>query len=242
MIQAYQALNIYSSAINCCQVSRQIRAPPAPHGRGSKVRTLEGNTMDTSQLFITWTPDALTAGAGLLVVRLVLGLTLAAHGAQNILGWFGGYGIAGTGGFFEQIGFRPGRLFAATAGLTELVGGLLVALGLLGPVGPALIVSVMIVAMASVHWRNGFFMATSGIEYTLVNAAGAVALGLVGPGVFSLAALLGLESLWAPRVAWGVLAPGVAEPGRGHRRRRPEPRGPADRARGIRGRAVGGMR
>jgi putative oxidoreductase len=166
--------------------------------------------METTQILTSWTPDAFTVSAGLLVVRLVLGLTLAAHGAQKLFGWFGGYGIAGTGGFFEQIGFRPGSLFAWAAGLSELGGGLLVALGLLGPVGPALIVSVMIVATASVHWRNGFFMATNGIEFTLVIAAAAVALGLAGPGVFSLDALLGLGSLWAPRVAWPALALGIA--------------------------------
>src|ERR1041384_2571298 len=107
-------------------------------------RIKEKALMETTQILNSWTPDVFTVGAGLLVARLALGLTLAAHGAQKLFGWFGGYGIAGTGGFFEQIGFRPGRLFAATAGLTELAGGLLVALGLLGPVGPALIVSVMI--------------------------------------------------------------------------------------------------
>ena len=73
---------------------------------------------------------------GLLVARMVLGLLIAAHGAQKLFGWFGGYGLAGTGGFFEQLGFRPGRFFAATAGTTEVVGGLLVAFGLLGPIGP----------------------------------------------------------------------------------------------------------
>ena len=68
---------------------------------------------------------------GLLILRLVVGLVLAAHGAQKLLGWFGGYGIAGTGQFLEQLGFRPGRFHAAQAGLAEVGGGLLLALGLL---------------------------------------------------------------------------------------------------------------
>src|SRR5205823_3541045 len=83
---------------------------------------------------------------GLLVARLVLGLLMAAHGAQKLFGWFGGYGLTGTAGFFEQLGFRPGRLFAAAAAVGEVVSGVLVALGLFGPVGPALMLSVMIVA------------------------------------------------------------------------------------------------
>src|SRR5689334_24478826 len=93
---------------------------------------------------------------GLLMVRVVVGLLMAGHGSQKLFGWFGGYGLSGTGGFFEGLGFRPGRLFAAAAGAAELVGGLLVALGLLGPVGPALILSVMLVAAVSVHWHGVF--------------------------------------------------------------------------------------
>src|SRR6185436_14398725 len=93
--------------------------------------------------------------AGLLIVRLVFGLLMAAHGSQKLFGWFGGYGLAGTAGFFEQLGFRPGKLFAGAAAGTEIVAGLLVAAGLLGPLGPALIVSVMIVAAATVHWKGG---------------------------------------------------------------------------------------
>ena len=69
---------------------------------------------------------------GLLVARLVFGITMSAHGAQKLFGWFGGYGISGTGQFFESIGFRPGRVLAIAAGLGEVAGGLLVALGLLG--------------------------------------------------------------------------------------------------------------
>ena len=91
---------------------------------------------------------------GLLVARVVLGGLMAAHGTQKLFGWFGGYGLAGTGGFLESLGFRPGRLFAALASAGELVGGSLLAAGLFGPVGPAMMLSVMIVAAVSVHWRQ----------------------------------------------------------------------------------------
>src|SRR5437762_3853582 len=91
---------------------------------------------------------------GLLIARLVFGLMMAAHGAQKLFGWFGGHGLAGTAGFLEALGFRPGRAFATTASVSEFGSGLLVALGLFGPVGPALMLSVMIVAAVSVHLKN----------------------------------------------------------------------------------------
>ncbi|HEX6216450.1 MAG TPA: DoxX family protein [Vicinamibacterales bacterium] len=144
---------------------------------------------------------------GLLIARMVLGLLMAAHGTQKLFGWFGGYGLAGTGGFFEQLGFRPGRFFAAAAGTTEVLGGLLVATGLLGPLGPALIVSVMVVAIATVHWPHGLFAQNNGIETPLLYAVGAVALALTGPGAYSLDALLRLS--WSGEIAWIALALGV---------------------------------
>src|SRR4051794_10124422 len=101
--------------------------------------------------------------AGLLVVRVVFGLLMAAHGAQKLLGWFGGYGLTGTGHFFEGLGFRPGRFFATLASGAEVVSGLLVALGLFGPAGPAVMLSVMIVAAITVHWAHGVFSTTNGI-------------------------------------------------------------------------------
>jgi putative oxidoreductase len=153
--------------------------------------------------------DLATISAGLLLGRLVLGLLMAAHGAQKLFGWLGGHGLAGTGGFFESLGFRPGRTFALAAGLAEFGGGLLVALGLLGPVGPALIVSVMIVAGLVVHRSGGLFAMTNGIELPLLYTAGAVTLALTGPGAWSLDALLGLQALWTPGVEWGVIALGI---------------------------------
>jgi putative oxidoreductase len=153
--------------------------------------------------------DLATASLGLLVARLVLGLLMAAHGSQKLFGWFGGYGLAGTGGFFESLGFRPGRAFAAAAAVTEVVSGLLVALGFLGPIGPALIISVMIVAAMSVHWAHGLFATTNGIEVPLLFATGGLALALTGPGAYSLDALLGLTGLWTPEVAWIAIAVGV---------------------------------
>ena len=93
--------------------------------------------------------------AGLLIVRLVFGLLMAAHGAQKLFGWFGGYGLTAVSGYFETMGYRPGRLFAATAGASEVVGGLLIAGGFFGPVGPALVLAVMIVAIFAVHIQHG---------------------------------------------------------------------------------------
>lgn len=148
--------------------------------------------------------------SGLLAARLIIGPLMAAHGAQKLFGWFGGYGVAGTAGFFETLGFRPGRLYASLAGVAELGGGLLVAVGLLGPVGPALLVAVMLAAAVSVHWANGVFAASNGIELPLVYGAAALALGLAGPGRYSADALLGWTSLWTPALVWGMLGAGIA--------------------------------
>lgn len=146
---------------------------------------------------------------GLLLIRLIFGLLMAAHGTQKLFGWFGGYGLAGTGGFFEGLGFRPGRMFATAASLSEFVGGLLLALGFLGPVGPALILAVMLVASISVHWRNGIFATTNGVEVPLLYATAVVAVALIGYGRYSLDYWLGLVTLWTPGLIGLALAVGV---------------------------------
>jgi putative oxidoreductase len=145
---------------------------------------------------------------GLLIGRLVVGLLMAAHGSQKLFGWFGGHGLAGTGGFLTSLGFRPGRLFAVLAGAGELAGGLLIALGLFGPVGPAIVLALMIVAAISVHWRHGLFTMTNGIELPLLYAGGGTALALTGPGRHSLDALVGLTP-WTSAPAWAAIAAAV---------------------------------
>ena len=146
---------------------------------------------------------------GLLTARLVVGLVMAAHGAQKLFGWFGGYGLTKTGEFFAHLGFRPGRSFAALAALAEVMSGLLVALGLFGPIGPALMISVMIVAMITVHWEHGLFASGNGVELPLLYIAAAVAFALIGYGQYSLDAWLGLANRWAPAITWLALGVGT---------------------------------
>src|SRR5437867_821931 len=142
---------------------------------------------------------------GILVIRVLFGVAIAGHGAQKLFGWFGGYGLKGTGGFFEGLGFRPGVAFAAAAGLSELGGGLLLTLGLFTPFGSAAVLSAMIVAIVSVHLKNGFFAMVNGIELPFLYAAAALGLAFAGPGALSLDAALGLTFLNAPSLLAGIL-------------------------------------
>jgi putative oxidoreductase len=154
--------------------------------------------------------DLQTMSIGLLLARVVIGLLMAGHGAQKLLGWFGGYGLRTTGEFFVQLGFQPGSAFAAAASIAEIVSGLLVALGFLGPIGPALMISVMIVAAITVHWEHGVFATTNGIELPLLYGAAAFGLAMTGFGQYSLDAWLGLAGRWSATGTWVVLVVGIA--------------------------------
>jgi len=142
---------------------------------------------------------------GILIIRVLFGLAMTSHGAHKLFGWFGGYGIKGTGGFFETIGFRPGALFATAAGLSEMGGGLLLTLGLFTPFGSAAVLSAMLVAMVSVHLKNGFFATNNGIELPFFYAVAAVAIAFSGGGAFSFDALLGLQFFHEAYVVTGAL-------------------------------------
>lgn len=147
--------------------------------------------------------------AGLLIARLLLGGGLMVHGSQKLFGWFGGHGPSGTGGFFEQFGFRPGVLFAVAAGLGEFVGGLLTLLGLGGALGPVLIVLVMLVAIFTVHISKGFLSSNGGWELPGMNIAAAIAIAFAGSGLYSLDGVFGLAFLQGTNQIWIALAVAV---------------------------------
>jgi len=123
---------------------------------------------------------------GLLIIRLVVGILFIGHGAQKLFGWFGGYGLKGTGGWLESIGLKPGVLMAFLAGAGELVGGLLFAAGIFTWAGAALITITMLVATFTVHWKNGLWSTQNGFEYNLVLIAAAIGVALIGPGAYTL--------------------------------------------------------
>lgn len=149
--------------------------------------------------------------AGLLILRLAVGATVAAHGAQKLFGWFGGEGLAGTTKTVAGLGLRPARAHATILGAAEAAGGLLLAAGLINPLGVAAIVGVMAAAIGFVHLPRGFFAQRGGFEYPLILAVSAVTLGLTGPGAWSVDHLIG----WNLAGWWGLagVAAGIAAVG-----------------------------
>ena len=140
---------------------------------------------------------------GLLVLRLVIGLLLVGHGSQKLFGLFGGPGLAGAGGFFHSLGFRPGKPMAIVAGTSEAGAGALLALGLLTPLASAAVIGTLVVA-GSVHFAAGLWAQGGGYELSLVYVTAAVVLAFTGPGAFSLDNALGLDGLAGN--GWGVAA------------------------------------
>lgn len=126
------------------------------------------------------------AGYGLTVLRIVAGLTFAAHGAQKLFGWFGGYGLEGVGQWMESIGLSPGYWMALMAGSAEFFGGLALIVGVLARPAAAVLAVTMLVAIITVHLANGFFMSNNGYEFALALLAMSLAVVIEGAGKLSL--------------------------------------------------------
>jgi putative oxidoreductase len=123
---------------------------------------------------------------GLLVLRLVIGLTMVGHGTQKLFGWFGGHGLSATGDAFHGLGYRPGKAFALAAGLTEATGGLMLALGLVTPLAGAAMIGTLFNAVLAVHLRNGFWAQNQGFEYPVALMGVGAAVAFTGAGTYSL--------------------------------------------------------
>ncbi|MDP4530538.1 MULTISPECIES: DoxX family protein [Marinobacter] len=122
------------------------------------------------------------AGWGALALRIPVGIIFVAHGAQKLFGWFGGYGLEGTGQWLDSIGLSPGYLMALLAGGTEFLGGLALIIGLLVRPASAALAFAMLIAIFSVHFQNGLFMSNNGYEFALALLAASVSLLFSGAG------------------------------------------------------------
>jgi putative oxidoreductase len=150
--------------------------------------------------------DALARDVALLALRATAGLLLAGHGAQKLFGWWSALDFDAIATGFAQSGYTPGRFFAVLTGVSELVGGLLLALGLLTPLGCAAAIGVMFNAIVVVHWSSGVW-APNGYELPLLFGIIALAIGFTGPGRLS----LDRSWRWAP----GGIVPGLVSLGLG---------------------------
>jgi putative oxidoreductase len=142
-----------------------------------------GRPFNTWPRFCYMTAYHTAIDTGLLFLRVVLGLTMAAHGYNK---FFGPGGLAGTAGWFDSMGMKPGMFHARVAATTEMSAGIGLAVGLLTPIPAAGFVALMLVAAWTVHRPNGFFIVKEGWEYNLILAVTAVAVATIGPGKFSL--------------------------------------------------------
>ena len=128
---------------------------------------------------------ATRAGLGALALRVPVGIIFVAHGAQKLFGWFGGYGLDGTGQFFASMGLQPGYVMAGLAGSAEFFGGLALIVGVLVRPAAAALAFAMLIAIVAVHLSKGFFLDAGGYEYALALFAASLSLLISGAGRFS---------------------------------------------------------
>lgn len=148
-----------------------------------------------------------TSDLGLLLLRVVIGLTFAAHGAQKLFGWWGGAGWDGWKAVILRLGFRPPALFAAISVAAEVGGGLLFAVGFLTPLAGLVLIGQEVVIIVKSHWRRGFWNRDNGFEFPLALFAGTVAIVLTGPGAASVDGQLDIDADSALRI--GLVALGI---------------------------------